>query len=122
MTRPRSGRASDERGVSIVETVTGILILTTTVLSLVATTGWANRATVTARRDLQWWSALQWKADSLMAVDSASAGDGTDVVNGYPLSWTVTRGAATRVDIVIRGTSILNDAAIADTLSVYLGS
>ena len=113
--------ASNERGSTVVEVMIALIVLTTAVTALVASTGFSSRSLVTSRRDLQWWAALQWKADSLMAVDSASAIDGADSVNGYPMSWTVHPGVPTRVDVVVGGAqSILNDAALADTVVVYL--
>ena len=112
---------SNERGSTIVEVMIALVVLTTAVTALVASTGFSSRALVSSRRDLQWWAALQWKADSLMAVDSASATDGSDAVNGYPVSWTVQPGVPTRVEVVVGGAqSILNDVDLADTVVVYL--
>lgn len=111
---------SDERGVSIIETIVSLLILTTVVVGLLTSTGWANRATATSRRDLQWWAALQWKADSLMGVDSATVVAGSDSVNGYSVSWNVYPGTLTKVEVIVAGESILNGDEVSDTLMVYL--
>lgn len=121
--KKRVHKRSGESGVSIIETLVGLLILTVAVMSLLGASGWAGRATATSRRDLQWWAALEWKADSLSGVDSATVTDGTGVVNGYPISWTVYPGTLTRVEVVVEGASILNAYNIvSDTVTVYLGS
>ena len=119
----RARMRMDERGVSIVETLIALLILTTAVMALLTAAGWAGRATSTSRRDLQWWAALQWKADSLSGIDSAAVTAGNDVVNGYDVSWEVYPGTLTRVAVFTKGPSILNPRdSVGDTVMVYLGS
>ena len=122
MSKRLTPRFSDESGVSMVETIVALMILLTTVTTLVAGTGLANRSFATSRRDLQWWSALQWKADSLMGLDSTAVFDSSDVVNGYPVSWSVFPGSIPRrVEVVVGGgQSIVNGRAVADTVVVYL--
>ena len=123
MSTQKRKRGSSQQGSTVVEAIIGLLILATTVSALIGSSGFSSLALVTARRDLQWWAALQWKADSLMTVDSASAVDGTDVVNGYPVEWTVTGGTPPRIEVVVGGAvSVLNQAAVADTVVVYVRS
>ena len=119
----RAGARRGEQGVTIIETLVGLLILTVAVMGLAMTSGWAGRITATSRRDLQWWAALQWKADSLSALDPDSISRGEDVVNGYTVKWRIRRDGVRRVLVWVEGQSILNAYAdVGDTLVVYLGS
>lgn len=120
MKRSHRRRRLDERGVSLVETTVGIVVLMTALVGLLGATGLAARATVQGRRDLLWWSAVQWKGDSLLALGAGNVADGSDVVNGYPVSWAVSGGDPERLDLVIERKMSAGDGTVQDTLVLYL--
>ena len=120
MKRLQCKRARDERGVSLVEVLIGMVMLTAAVLGLVGASGLALQTTIRGRRDMQLWAALQWKADSLVSVGWGSVTNGTDTVQGYPMSWTVTGTDLEQIDILVDYPSLMTGAMIRDTLVIYL--
>ncbi len=120
MKGPQYKRARDERGVSLVEVIVGMVMLAAAVLGLVGASGLALQTTIRGRRDMQLWAALQWKADSLVSVGWGSVTNGTDTVQGYPMNWTGTGTDLEQIDILVDYPSLMTGAAIQDTLVIYL--
>jgi prepilin-type N-terminal cleavage/methylation domain-containing protein len=83
------GRLKSRAGVSLVEVLIGIVILSIALLGLAAAGGVAARQVYTGRVDMARWAALQQQLESVIArgYDSVTAGSAT--VQGYPMSWTV---------------------------------
>lgn len=113
-------RARDERGVSLVEVMIGMVILTSALLGLIGASGLALQTTIRGRQDLQMWAAVQWKADSLVSLGWGNVSSGSDMVQGFPMSWTVSGTDLEQIDLLVDHTSLGTGAARQDTLVLYL--
>ena len=120
MKKPQPKRARDERGVSLIEVMVAMVMLTSAVLGLAAAAGLAVRTTIRGRQDIQLWAAVQWKADSLTSLGWGNVTNGSDTVNGYPVSWTVTGTNLERIDLSVDHASLATGAMIRNTLILYL--
>lgn len=120
MKKPQPERARDERGMSLIETMVAMVILTSALLGLAGAAGLALRNTTRGREDMQLWAAVQWKADSLISVGWGNVTNGSDTVHGYPMSWTVSGTDVERIDLLVDHPSLLTGAVIQDTLIMYL--
>ena len=98
MKKPQGKRAFNERGVSLIEVMVAMVMLTSALLGLASAAGLALRTTVRGRQDLQLWAAVQWKADSLVALGWGNVTNGSDTFQGYPMSWTVSGTNLERID------------------------
>ncbi len=117
----------NERGVSLVEVIVGIVILTTALMSLAGAAGLAMKTTVRAREDLRVWAAAQRKGDSLMALGAGNIVAGSDVVDGRPISWTAgawTAGGLTpqRIDLIVDRAAMMDMSIVQDTIVLYLSN
>ena len=110
----------DERGVSIVEIMVGMMMLTTALFSLASAAGLALRTTIRGREDLQTWAAVQRKADSLMARGAGNNVSGADVVQGRAISWVVSGAAPERIDLIVDRRKMVDRTIVKDTLVLYL--
>ena len=113
-------RKLDERGVSIVEIMVGMMMLTMALFSLVSASALALRTTVRGREDLKVWATLQRKGDSLVAQGAASITAGSDVVEGRAISWTVSGANPVRVDLIVDRKKMGDLTIVKDTLVIYL--
>ena len=120
MKKPQPKRARDERGVSLIEVMVGMVMLTSTLLGLAGATGLALQTTIRGRQDIQLWAAVQWKADSLVSSGWGNVTNGSDTVHGYPMSWTVSGTDLERIDLLVDYPSQITGAARQDTLILYL--
>ena len=114
MTRTQPTRARDERGISLIDVMVGLVMLTSAVLGLASAAGLAIRTTIRGRQDMQLWAAVQWKADSLISL--ANVTNGSDTVHGYPMSWTV---SGEKIELLVDYASLTTGATIRDTLVLY---
>ena len=117
-TQPR--RARDERGVSLIEVMISMVMLTSAVLGLASAAGLAMQITVRGRQDMQLWAAVQWKADSLVSLGWGNVANGSETVHGYPMSWTVSGTNIQQIDLLVDHASLRTGATIQDTLHLYL--
>ena len=120
-------RARDERGVSLIEIMVAMVILTSTLLSLASASALALRTTVRGREDLKVWAAVQRKGDSLMERGAGNIAAGSDVVDGRPISWTVgawTAGGLSpqRIDLIVDRAAMMDLSIVKDTLVLYLSN
>lgn len=113
-------RGRDERGTSLVEVMVGLIILMTALVGLLGAMGVAAQVTVRGRADLQWWAAVQWKADSLVSLGAGNVGDGSDVVHGHAMSWTVSGMNPQRIDLVVDREGRVTSETIQDTVILYV--
>ncbi len=123
MTQPK--RARDERGVSLVEIMVAMVILTSALLSLASASALALRTTIRGREDLKVWAAVQQKGDSLVARGAGNITGGSDVVDGRPISWSVgawTSGGLSpqRIDLIVDRAAMMDLSIVKDTIVLYL--
>ena len=115
-----SKTSRDERGMSLVELVVGIVILSMVLLGMAGAAGLATRQTVRGRTDLQLWAAVQWKADSLVALGWGNVINGSDVVHGHAMSWIVTGTNPERIDLMVDRMNMTTLTTVQDTVVLYL--
>ncbi len=120
MKKPQPKRARDERGVSLVEVVVAMVMLTSALLGLASAAGLAVRTTGRGRQDMQLWAAVQWKADSLVSLGWGNVTNGSDTFQGYPMSWTVSGTDLQQIELLMDHASLTTGATIRDTLVLYL--
>ena len=120
MKKPQPKRARDERGVSLVEIMVSMVMLSSALLGLASAAGLAVRTTIRGRQDIQLWAAVQWKADSLVSLGWGNVASGSDTFQGYPMSWTVSGVNPERIDLLVDHASLTTGAMIRDTLILYL--
>ena len=127
MKKPQSKRARDERGVSLIEVMVAMVILTSALLSLASASALALRTTIRGREDLKVWAAVQRKGDSLMAQGAGNITAGSDVVDGRPISWTVgawTLGGLSpqRIDLIVDRAAMMDLSIVKDTIVLYVSN
>ena len=120
-------RARDERGVSLIEVMVAMVILTSALLSLASAAGLALRTTIRGREDLKVWAAVQRKGDSLVARGAGNITTGSDVVEGRAISWTVgawTAGGLSpqRIDLIVDRAAMMDLSIVKDTIVLYLSN
>ena len=111
---------NDERGVSLVEVMVAMVMLTSTLLGLGTAAGLAMKTTARGRQDMQLWAAVQWKADSLVSMGWGNVTYGSDTVHGYSMSWTVSGTDPQQIELLVDHASLTTGATIRDTLVLYL--
>ncbi len=97
-----------------------MVILSTALLGLSGAAGLALQTTVRGRQEIQMWAAVQWKADSLISLGWGNVTTGSDNVNGYPMSWTVSGTNLEQIDLSVDHPSLATGAMIRNTLTLYL--
>ena len=122
MTQAQPKRAWDERGVSLIEVMVGLVMLTLALLALASAAGLALRTTARAGEDLQLWAAVQWTADSLVSMGAGNVVSGSGVVQGRAVSWTVSGTDPRRIDLVVDRRRMTDLAIVKDTLVLYLSN
>lgn len=120
MTKPQPKRARDERGVSLIEVMIGMVMLTSALLGLIGASGLALHNTIRSRQNMQMWAAVQWKADSLVSLGWGNVTSGSDTVQGYAMSWTVSGTDVEQVGLLVDYPGRITGAMIQDTLFMYL--
>ncbi len=116
----KMSRTQNERGMSLVEIMMGIMLMSVVLLGLAGAAGLAARQVLRGRVDMRQWAAVQGKVDSLMSVGAASVSSGSDVVNGQDIYWTVSGTNPRRIDIVAERLNVTARATAADTIVLYL--
>ncbi len=115
-------RARDERGVSLVEILVAMVILTSALLSLASASALAIRTTIRGREDLKMWAAVQRKGDSLMARGAGNVASGSDVVRGRNIAWTVSGASPERIDLLVDRQRVTELVIVQDTVVIYLSN
>ncbi len=122
MKKPKNKRARDERGVSLAEVMIGLVMLTSALLGLTGASGLALHTTIRSRQDIEIWTAVQWKADSLLALGPGNVSPGAAIVQGYPMGWTVSGTNPVRIDLMVYRPKLTTGAMTVDTLTMYLAN
>ncbi len=120
MKKSQPKRARDERGLSLIEVMVAMTMLTSALLGLASAAGLALRTTIRGRQDMQLWAAVQWKADSLVSLGWGNVTTGSDMVHGYPMTWTVSGTDLKQIELLVDHVSLTTGATIRDTLVLYL--
>jgi prepilin-type N-terminal cleavage/methylation domain-containing protein len=112
------GPLADRRGVSLVEILVALTILSGALLSLAGATGLASRQVLSGRTDLNAWAASQSQAEDLMARGFDTISSGSATVHGFPMTWTVSGTNPKKVLLEVDWTNRSGRAAT-DTVVLY---
>lgn len=95
-TTNETGRADRRSGFSLVEVIVALVILTTGVMGLAATTMYVVRQTTLADVTTERSSAVQTVLERLRATPYASLASGDTTVGSFAIKWAVTTGSRTK--------------------------
>jgi prepilin-type N-terminal cleavage/methylation domain-containing protein len=112
-------RRRDERGVSLLEILIALSIFSVALLGLAAAGGVAARQVHAGRIDMHRWAAIQQQVESLVAQGSLNVSDGSAVVQGYSISWTVSGKNPKRVELIAQPYNFAHQL-VEDTVYVSL--
>jgi prepilin-type N-terminal cleavage/methylation domain-containing protein len=115
----RTAALSDARGMTLVELLVAVVILTVTLFALAAATGVTARQVDMGREDTDSWMALQTQVETLIQQGYDDLVDGSAEVNGHPIRWTVAAGNPKKVLIMVERWNT-NRRIVEDTLLFYL--
>jgi Tfp pilus assembly protein PilV len=112
-------KVREREGVTLVEVLIGVIILSVALLGLAAAGGVAARQVYRGRVDMGRWAALQQQLESLVAegYDNVTGGSGT--VQGYPMSWNVTGTNPKQITLVVTRENFRGQM-VQDTVVTYL--
>ena len=85
--RPRGIR--NDAGMTAIEVVVALVILSTVLLGIAATTSTAAKSLTAGQRQVENSAAIQYQAETLLSVPFDSLASGTSRVQGVPCKWTV---------------------------------
>lgn len=108
----------DARGMTAIEVIVSLTILSTVLLGIAATTRTAARSLVAGRLDVENASAIQYQAEMLMAQPFDSLKSGSATVDGVPCSWAVSGTEIKTVELVANVTNAYGDV-VADTTILF---
>jgi Tfp pilus assembly protein PilV len=111
-------RLREIRGVSLIEIMVGVTILTFALLSLASAGGVAVQQLHLARADMHRWAALQEQIETLSRVGYDSVKTDSSVVQGYPMRWIVNGANPKKVVFLLERTN-LSSQVVEDTLVLY---
>jgi prepilin-type N-terminal cleavage/methylation domain-containing protein len=107
------------RGVSLLEILIGLSIFAIALLALAAAGGVAARQVAMGRSEMHRWAAIQQQVESIVATGYDSVSAGSAVVQGYPMSWTVSGVKPKRVQIITQRKNYAHQT-VEDTVVVSL--
>ncbi len=119
MRRTRLSRPNDQAGFSLLEVLIAVIILSVALLGLAAAGGVAAQQVAAGRVDIARWTAIQQQLESLMAQGYGNISDSSAVVQGYPMTWTVTGTAPEALTLLVERDNFAGDAR-QDTVIMYL--
>ena len=112
-------RLRERRGVSLVEILIGVVILSVALIGLAAAGSVAARQVYAGRQDMGRWAAIQEQLESLVALGYDSVTAGSNTVQGYPMTWTVT-GTNPKQIIVLMERENYRGETVQDTFITYM--
>jgi len=112
------GAVRDTAGMTALEVVVSLMILSTVLLGIAATTSTAARSLVSGRVDAENAYAIQYQAEKLMSLDYDSLKTGSGVVMGIACEWSVTGTDVKTVQLVAKVTNGLGYAVKDTTIIV----
>ncbi len=115
----RQWRVRDRHGVSLLEILVGLSILSIALLALAAAGGVAARQVHSSRTDMHRWAAVQQQVESIIAQGFENVTDSSTVVQGYPMSWTVSGKNPKRVQLITQRYNFSHQL-VEDTVYVVL--
>ncbi len=118
MTLAKLNRLNDERGVSLIELMVAVMILSVALLGLAAAAGVAAQQLHVGRADMHRWAAAQQQLEELVRMGYDSVATDSSVVQGYPMSWTVTGTNPKKVIFTLERTN-LSYQTVQDTTVLY---
>ena len=121
MSRQSAFSFRDQRGVSLVEMLIGIVILAVALLALAAAGGVATRQVGYGRQDMGRWAAIQEQMETLVALGYDNVTDGSNTVQGYPMTWTVTGTDPKEITLVMERVNY-SGQTVQDTFMTYMAN
>jgi prepilin-type N-terminal cleavage/methylation domain-containing protein len=107
---------SDRRGFSLVELIVAITVLSVALVGLSGALILTYRNVHSGRVDINAWAAAQTQAETLLADGHQNVSSGSDVVQGFPMRWTVsgtdTKKVLLEVDWPNRGGTLVTDTIV----------
>ena len=106
-------------GFSMVEVIIALVIFAIAMTGLVTMSVLGSEQLRVASNEDERWSVTQRKLEELVALDTAALTNGSETLDGYPVSWTVTKGDPTKIVLVVapRSASTLSRT---DTMVTYV--
>jgi prepilin-type N-terminal cleavage/methylation domain-containing protein len=114
-------RVAAERGMSLVEVLVGIIILSVGLIGVALSGSVANRQLVTGRYDQTSWAAVQQQAEILMRQGYKNIKTDSAVVLGYPMNWTVS-GTEPKLAVLVMKRTTPQQVVVRDTLILYFAA
>ncbi len=111
----------DERGMSLVEVLIGVVLLAVVLLGLAGAGALAARMSYRGRLDMRLGAAEQWVADSLRSAGWSKALNGSGTVQGYPMTWTVSGTNPKTVSLVAQWVSSTRKT-VKDTVVLFVAN
>lgn len=111
----------DRGGMSVVELIVAIAIVSVSLLAVAAAGGAAAQHVARGRVNLSRWAAIQQQMESISAQGHSKIINGSTVVQGYPMTWTITGSDLKRVTLMVDRNSFSGEA-VRDTLIFYLAA
>ena len=121
MRRVSFKRLRDRRGVSLIEALIGVVILAVALLGLAASGGVAARQVYMGRTDMDRWTALQQQMEVLIVQGYYNVADGSVVVQGYPMDWTVSGTDPKKIALTIERENFAGQT-VQQTIIMYLAN
>jgi Tfp pilus assembly protein PilV len=114
-------RLREREGVTLVEVLIGVIILSVALLGLAAAGGVAARQVYMGRVDMGRWAALQQQLESLVAQGYDNVTAGSDTIQGYAMSWTVSGTDPKQITLVMTRENFRGET-VQDTLVTYMAN
>ena len=108
-----------EDGLSLIEGLIGIVLLSVALLSLTYAAANSARQIHRARQHMSRWTAVQHQLETLLAQDHDAVASGSAMVQGFPVSWTVSGSDPKQVQFVVQYPAN-SGATLADTLVAFI--
>ncbi len=118
MSRRAGKRWRDDHGVSLIEVLVGMIILSVSLLSLASAGAVGARHLYLSRVDMRRWAALQEQVETLRRSGYSGVTTDSAVVQGFPISWTVTGTDPKKVVLLLERTNVASQI-VQDTLVLY---
>ncbi len=110
-----------EEGVSLVEVLVGIVILSITLLGLAAAGGLAARQLYLGRRDMQLWAAVQQQVEGIVELGFNNVTTGSGNVQGYDMTWTASAPVGNLQQVLFTVDRLdVQRNIVTDTLVIFL--
>ena len=109
---------SDIRGMSLVEVLIALVILTVGVLALLQQSIVARQQSLTGELKSETAALAQYKFEELMALDFDSISSGSDTLQGHPRTWTVSGSDPKTVTLTIERRGVLQRSVVDSFITI----